>query len=155
MPDSWSSDVCEVEWHKGGANNSKGCLKIFNPVFDNPRSNGPENPQQGYLEAEKYISWSADGTYIDFDYYAEGISNNFYALGWSNNNGFRCESKGAWVKGKWAHAQVKGNDFKKEGEETKSASFRNLVLVFLGVDKGAKDAYVLVDNILITATKKQ
>ena len=142
--DAWSSDNGEIEWQKGGANGSKGCLKCFNP------SDG------GILGAEKYIQWYDAKTVADFDYQVTGFNDEFYLLG-------RAEKAGAnvvvqvksWVKGKWAHAQVKASQMNRQGKSGKGDNFRNIVIVATGVDKEAKEASMLIDNVFLTATDKK
>ena len=152
--DSWMSDVSELEWKKGGCEDSKGCLKVNTPVYEKAGANGPEGGGGGYLEAEKYINFEDKGTIIDFDYFLNGIGTDVYVRGISSG-GYNVSVKSP-VKGKWAHARVKCAEMKnpKDGELATGQTFRTHCYVFAGVDKAVQDPYVLIDNVVITATGK-
>jgi hypothetical protein len=142
--DAFSSETGEVEWQKGGANGSKGCLKVFNPG------------EGGILSCEKYMEWYDAKTFIDFDYNVTGWDDEFYFMGWANKAGANVVVQvKSWVKGKWAHAQVKANQMNRMGKSGKGDTFKNLLFVATGVEKDCKDPNYLIDNIVITATDKK
>ena len=151
--DSWMSDISDVSWQKGGANGSKGCIKIGSPIYEKASSNGPKDASKGYLEGEKYIEFEDLGTVIDFDYFLNGVGDEIYVRGISAKVGYNVYVKDP-VKGKWAHAQVKAAEMSNdEGELAKGLNFRTHAYIFNGADKKEKDPYVLIDNVVITQTK--
>ena len=142
--DAWSSDGNEIEWMKGGANGSKGSLKIFNPG------------EGASLSGEKYVQWYDAKTFLDCDYFVNGFTEELYYLahGVKAGHNVRVQIKG-WVKGKWGHAQCKAGAMSQLGASGKNDTFSNLVVVTSGLDKECKDPYILLDNIVITATDKK
>ena len=136
---SWDSEFNKVTWRKDGADGSNGCLKVA-------------DPNEGSLLAEIPLNWYGSNTYVDFDYHIVGFEGELNLMAWGAEAGcnLSCEVKN-FVKGKWAHAQIKAKQLKWRKKSGENDVFRNLVIMASGIDKNEDKQVLLIDNVTVTA----
>ena len=145
MPESVEKSKVEgfaVRWKEGGALGSKGALEIIR-TGDNV-----------HACAEKYLDWPGDGATVIFNYYSHGTvgEEGLYLQGWDKKAG---KNLHAYLdpqapQDQWQVAKIGAESLTGFGGGAFGTgdTFGNIMFVE-HFDEGVKDAFVLVDNLVI------